>query len=134
MLDPGAEAEWMPQAEELEAIKELVERRGPHLDDALELEDSEIEETVLTKFFLSSQAGSKIQRKDFYQFLVQKINGLDGIRRLHRLFRDERRALLNVESPGASMSDDYFGICTKYIPLLEMLRKANLARLYQQIR
>ena len=108
MLDPGAEAEWMPQAEELETIKELVERPGPHLDDALELEDSEIEETVLTKFFLSSQAGSKIQRKDFYQFLVQKINGLDGIRRLHRLFRDERRALLNVVIENASMSDDYF--------------------------
>ena len=70
MLDPGAEAEWMPQEEELEAIKELVERPGPHLDDALELEDSEIEEVEVTKFFLSSQAGSKIQRKELCQFLV----------------------------------------------------------------
>ena len=84
----------------------------------------------MAEVFLNNRTGSKIHRKELYQYLVRKINGLGGIRRLHKVFKDERRALLGTQNPAARMSDDYFKTCAKYIPLLEAVRKANLAHLY----
>ena len=84
----------------------------------------------MAEVFLNNQTGSKIHHKELHQYLVRKINGFGGIRRLHKVFKDERRALLDVQNPDARMSDGYFKICARYVPLLEAVRKANLAHLY----
>ena len=99
--------------------------------DLPELEDSDTEEAEMKRFFLNSQTGTRIHRKEFCHYLVQKVNAMGGIRRLHKMFKDERRTLLDVRNPDAIISDDYFKICAKYIPCLEVVRKANLAHIYQ---
>ena len=94
------------------------------------MEDSDIDEDEVGKLYLMSQNGTKLQRKHLCQFLVSKINSINGIRKLYRIFTEERRKILTSENPSQTVSDDYFSVCKKYIPLLEILRKANLAQVY----
>jgi hypothetical protein len=57
---------------------------------------------------------------------------MNGIRKLHKIFIDERRKLLDIFNPNAFISDEYFRACAKYIPMLERLRKSNLHLLYSK--
>ena len=55
---------------------------------------------------------------------------MGDIRKLHKLFRNQRRSYLDFEDPDAVITDDYFKTCAQYIPLLETIRKANLNKIY----
>ena len=116
---------------QLKAIRELIQDQGSQFMDEQDLEDSEIEEEEMTQVFMSKQNGSRLHRKELCQFLVRKINSFGGIRILHKMFKEERRVLLDIENPNGLISDEYFRVCVKYIPLLEVVRKANLAQLYE---
>ena len=63
-----------------------------------------------------------------------KINGMSNIRKLHKIFKDQRRALLDISNPEAAISDDYFKVSARFIPLLEALRVHNLNLIYKHAR
>jgi len=54
--------------------------------------------------------------------MVKKINSFGGIRKLHQRFKEERRALIDLDNQNNVMSDLYFKVCAKYIPQFEDIR------------
>ena len=63
--------------------------------------------------------------------LVRKINAMGGIRKLHRMFLDDRRQLMDVNDPKLGIPSQYFQVCAILTPLLENARRANLMELYE---
>lgn len=55
---------------------------------------------------------------------------MGDIRKVYKLFMDQRRSLLDFDDPNAEITDDYFKTCAKFIPYLEVVRKNNLNKLY----
>ena len=64
-------------------------------------------------------------------YLVRKVNAIYGIRKLHRMFIDDRRQLMDVDDPKAGIPSQYFQVCAMFTPLLENARRANLMELYE---
>jgi len=58
---------------------------------------------------------------------------MDRIRILHQIFVDQRRTLIDFNDPDAIIPDNYFKICAKFIPLLEVKREDNLIELYKDM-
>ena len=63
--------------------------------------------------------------------LVKKVNAMSGIRKLHRMFLDDRRQLMDVSNPKTGIPSQYFQVCALFTPLLENARRANLMELYE---
>ena len=59
---------------------------------------------------------------------------MSDIRKLHKIFKDQRRALLNSSNPEAAISDAYFRVSADFIPMLETLRVYNLNLIYKHAR
>ena len=93
--------------------------------------DSELDDES-KDLFLNAQQGTKIQRKDLLQYIVKKINGMGGIRTLHKIFINERGSLLDISNPNAVISEEYFKVCAQFTPMLELKRNQNLNKLYER--
>jgi len=99
-----------------------VREECKHLEEVPELMDTDIEEDMLLELEASKD------KKALYHTLVRKANGLSGIRRLHRLFKDQRRTLIGDELR-RKITEEYFKVCAEFIPLLEELRQANFDKM-----
>lgn len=118
-------------SDELLEINSLIFRfkmKDPALQDDSD-EDLDEDSKAL---FVNAQNGTKIHRKDLLQYIVKKVNGMGGIRTLHKIFIIERRSLLNFHNPNAVISEEYFKVCAQFTPMLELKRKQNLNKLYER--
>ena len=72
------------------------------------------------------KSGEKRQiEKKLYEYIVRKVNTFGGIRKKDVEFKMKRRSLINIKDADAILTDDYFIVCTRYIPLLEAIRSNN---------
>ena len=58
---------------------------------------------------------------------------MGGIRVLHQIFVSKRRDMIDFNNPDAIIPDNYFKICAKFIPMLEVLREDNLISIYKEM-
>ena len=76
------------------------------------LEDSDVEVDNI----LLDESDYNYSREELYKFLVKKINSFGGIRKVHKLFRDKRRSLIDFENPSSVIPDEYYILCADFIP------------------
>ena len=106
-------------------VKHQDSLQADNLKDDSDAEDDELTDEAICLFqdVKDAQQTSRNQRKNFFQYLIKAINGMGDIRKVYKLFMDQRRSLLDFDDPNAEITDDYFKTCAKFIPYLEVVRK-----------
>lgn len=99
-----------------------------------ETADSDKDEDELRVIAESAyKKGNSDLRRKLYREIVKKINSFGGMRALHQRFKKERRALIDLGNQSNAMSDLYFKVCARYIPMLEEQRQRNFETLKHAI-
>ena len=83
------------------------------------LADSDLEEGNI----LFDETDYNYSREELYKILVKKINTLGGIRKIHKLFREKRRKLIDLENAQSTIPREYYITCAEFIPQLEIMRR-----------
>jgi hypothetical protein len=68
-----------------------------------------------------------------FERIIQKVNSIHGLRKLHHEFKNQRRTVLSNQAT-EDLQEDYVLVCLSYHEQITELREANLNHVLEKLK